>query len=805
MDTLNRFLGPILRSGISSWSRRRLPQIEGQIYAAGLLNKVTVHRDRWGIPRIEARNRSDLFFSQGFIHAQDRLWQMEVNRRAAKGELSELLGSMALETDRLTRTLGFRQIASQTWDNTSQKVRADVAAYTSGVNAYIENQYPLPIEFSLLRHKPSPWDVLDSASFARLMLWTLSHGWAGELTRARVQAKVGPEIAAELEPNYPVENPLTLPSGIEFNHLDIDGMMQAASGPFLSRGMEGSGRGSNGWIIGAGKSSSGHAILCNDVHLPITTPSLWYFNRLSLKNCVTGSPELNITGVSLPGLPYILVGHNDHVAWGATLSYVDCEDLFIEQFDPDCDRYYQVDSTWAEVEVREERIQVKGEDDHTERVLITRHGPVISPVINEKGMALALQSTALLPNKSFEGFAHLNEARNWDEFVGAVKLIESPSLNLLYADVADNIGYFLSGMVPVRPKDLGLVPSPGWKSENDWKGFVPFEEMPHGLNPKDGFLVSANNRLIGDDYPHYLGSLWMNGYRAKRIAELLIKKDRVSISDCAAIQMDLESIPGKALVGCLNDFRDLDDDASQALNILRRWDGWLGADSVGGAVYQVFVAHLSRELLEPLLGPELTDEFLGTGPHPVLVPVTEFHGQWMPTLLHTLQDPSSKLWDAPGGFRRTITRCFTETTSTLRSLFGTDSQSWTWGALHQISFDHLMSQQPPLDRVFGLGPMPIGGDMNTVLQTASAPGDPRAIPSVAPSYRQIVDLGNLRRSRAMYAPGQSGTLGSPHHDDMVSPWFRGEYFQMSTEGEASSGKRMMLVPLSSLPHEKSSY
>jgi len=768
----------MLKTTITAWSRRRLPQESGRIYVDGLEDKVSIQRDSWGIPHIEAKSRHDLFFAQGFVHAQDRLWQMEVNRRVAKGELAALLGPPALETDRLTRTLGFAYMAAEALGSSSDKVRNDVAAYTDGVNAYIADEHPLPIEFALLRHRPEPWDPLDSAAFGRLMLWTLSHGWAGELTRARLLEKVGPELARELEPIYPADNPLTLPQGIEFNRLEIDGMMGAAAGPYLARGMEGSGRGSNGWIISAGRSASGHAILCNDVHLPMTTPSLWYHSHLKAESGRANGHALHVTGASLPGLPYILIGHNESIAWGATLSFVDCEDLFIERFDVNREYHYLLDDNWLEADVRQELIEVKGDENHTEHVITTRHGPVISSVIDEKGLALSLQSTALMSNESFDGIAQLNEARNWDDFVESVRHIENPSLNIIYADSEENIGYFVSGKVPVRAEGQGLLPTPGWLSENDWQDFIPFEEMPHSLNPEGGYMVTANNRIVDDDYPHYLGSLWMNGFRARRITEMLEGRERISAADCQRMQMDLVSIPGTALAAALPELENGTDDARQALALLRTWDGLLDAESVGGAIYQVFIAQLTQDILEPILGRDFADEFLGAGPHPILVPITEFHGQWIPTLLRAVQNPNSLLWSAPGGSGETIERCLARTIQTLRSVLGDNMAEWRWGRLHQIRFDHLMAQQPPLDLVFGHGSFPIGGDMNTVLQTATPPNEPLAGPAVAPSYRQIIDMGELDNSRAMFAPGQSGHLGSPHYSDMVLPWLQGEFFEI---------------------------
>ncbi|MGB3713635.1 MAG: penicillin acylase family protein [Candidatus Promineifilaceae bacterium] len=797
MDAKDRLLVSILKSTFTYLGRRRFPQDSGRIYVGGLEDVVTVDRDKWGIPHIFARKRPDLFFAQGFVHAQDRLWQLEINRRAAKGELSALLGPSALETDRLTRTLGFAHVAADAWESASDSTRADVEAYTAGVNAYLLDNHPLPVEFTILRHRPDFWEPVDSVSFAHLMVWTLSHGWAGELTRARIIEQAGPEVASALEPAYPQDNPITLPHGIEFNGLSIDGMLLAASGPFLSRAPEGNGRGSNGWVISREHSATGHALLCNDMHLPMSAPSIWYFNHLRSESSDRDLPGIHVSGVSLPGLPYVLIGHNKNIAWGATLSFVDCEDLFVERLNPENNDFYLYKGNWIKADIRNERIEVKGATDHVERVITTRHGPIISPMIRDRQQVLALQSTALLSNQSFDGFALINEARDWNDFIEAVKRIESPSLNLLYADRMDNIGYFLSGRVPIRAKGQGLVPSPGWSGEYDWIGEVPFEEMPHALNPKEGLIVTANNRIVDDDFPHFLGSVWVNGYRARRITELLRQNVPVSLADCGNIQMDLKSIPGIELVDRLADFESNDPDAAQAMLLLRQWDGWLGPKSVGGAVYQVFLSILSRDILEPCLGQELADEYLGTGPNPVLMPITEFHGQWIPTLLGLLEKPSSTLWAGERGYTAIVERSLVRTVEELRKHLGADPAEWRWGRLHFLTFDHVMAQRTPLGDVFSPGPFPVGGDTNTVLQTAVAPSGSFGTCVVAPSYRQIIDMGNLDSTRAMYAPGQSGWLESHHYEDLVDPWLKGESFPMTQKkegGDASMEQNLLLIP-----------
>lgn len=451
MSLIHDVLGPVARVALTWLSRRRLPQIEGTLTLPGLSGSVEVIRDRWGVPHIYAGSSPDLFFAQGFVHAQDRLWQMELNRRTAQGRLSELFGELALETDRAVRAFGFNRLGRAAWCQFTEDARAVVMAYTAGVNAFLASpDTRLPIEFTLLGHRPEPWRPEDSAAFAQLMLWEMSHGWYHEIVRARVAEAVGEERAAELEIHHPESLPTTLPRGIEFNRLDPDGSLKAAGGPFLDRGM-----GSNAWAVSGFKSVTGEPVLCNDMHLPLSLPSIWYALHLV-------GAEFNVTGGSFPGVPMVLVGHNARIAWGCTLAFTDCEDLFVEKLDADDAHRYQFRGEWLEAEVITEPIQVKGwKEPHIEEVIVTRHGPIVSGAIGHGAQHLAVNSMALQPGSALDGWLLLNRASCWDEFVEAVRLIDATQLNVAYADVEGNIGHWVTGRVPVRAKGDGTVPAPG--------------------------------------------------------------------------------------------------------------------------------------------------------------------------------------------------------------------------------------------------------------------------------------------------------------------------------------------------------
>jgi penicillin amidase len=789
MPMLHDILGPILRTGLTWLSRRRLPQTDGSLTVPGLTAPVEVVRDRWGVPHIYAASAHDLFFAQGFVHAQDRLWQMELNRRTATGRLSELFGEVALDTDRAARTFGFGRLGQADWDCVDEELRAVVLAYTEGVNAFLQSpagQRSLPVEFTLLGHRPEPWRPEESLAFSRVMLWQLSHAWYGEIVRARVIEAVGEEHAAELEIEYPEQSPTTLPAGIEFHRLEPDGTLRGARGPFLQRGL-----GSNAWAISGPKTETGQPILCNDMHLPLMLPALWYGVHLV-------AASFQVTGVSLPGVPLVMVGHNAHIAWGMTLAFTDCEDLFVERLDAQNPHRYEFRGEWLEAEVIPEPITVKGRGEpHVEEVVVTHHGPIISDVVGFPDQRLAVNSMALRPCPAVRGWFLLNQASGWDEFVEAMRCIEAPQLNVAYADVQGNIGHWVTGKVPVRAKGEGMVPAPGWTGEYEWVGEVPFEEMPHALNPAQGYVVTCNQRLVPEDYPHFLGWVWMNGYRARRIVEVLESRGKVSVEDCRALHLDFTCIPGREFVQRLEGLAVEEPELQTALERLRAWDGRLTPESVGGAIYEVVRYTLVRNLLEPGLGEDLTFRLMGQGFHPLLLAASEFYGHDTVAMLRMLDNPDS-WWVAQAGGREVVLgRSLREAVAWLRQELGPDVGGWQWGRIHRAAFPHAMGLQKPLDRVFNRGPLPIGGDTDTPCQTAVLPNEPYDNNGWAPSFRQIVDMGDLPRSAFIVPPGQSGHLGSAHYDDLAAAWLEGDYLPMlwtreQVEHEAKS--RLTLSP-----------
>lgn len=788
MSFFLNILAPFLKLGITFFGKRRLPKIEGELNLPGLHSTVKVIRDKWGVPHINATDEHDLYFAQGFVHAQDRLWQMELLRRTATGTLSEIFGKIALDTDRTSRTFGFSRLGKQDWENIETDIRDVINAYTKGINAHINSlDTKTPIEFSLIKLKPELWKPEDSMALSRLMLFQMSHAWYGEIIRAKLIEAVGEENASLLEIHYHKENPSTLPKGIEFNRLDSEGNLIKEKGPFLQKNM-----GSNAWVISGKKSTTGNPILCNDMHLTITIPSIWYQNHLKNK-----TDKYSITGVSIPGLPMILVGHNDRIGWGMTFAYTDAEDIYIEKFDKNNPSMYKFKDEWKEAEVIAETILVKDDLNHLEKVYITHHGPVISGVLEDQTERLSICSMAQREVRSLRGWMLLNKAKNWDEFVNAMKHIDAPQLNVVYADVEGNIGHWVCGKIPIRKKGhTGMVPVPGWTGEYEWEGEVPFEDMPHALNPERGFIVTCNNKLVPDDFPYYLGSVWMNGYRAKIIEDYFESLEKISPEDCKKMHNDFTSLPG---IDFLKHFEgitieDPNPRVKEAFEMMKSWDGQLTADSIGGTLYSVTRFMTVRNILIPNLGEKLSNTYMGEGFHPLLLPSHEFYGHDTVVMLRLLDEPDNWWIKHAGGKEKLLLQSFNRAFEWLMTNIGTNMKKWQWGKIHSIEFAHSMAIDERMARVFNRGPIPVGGDTDTPCQMAILAEDPFMVKSWAPSWRHIMDMGDITKSVAMFAPGQSGQIGSKHYDDLIDPWVKGEYYPLLwTKGQIEQHTKGILI------------
>ena len=786
--------GKIMKTILKGMSKKRLSKIEGEISLQGLKNKVRIIRDTAGCPHIYAKNMEDVAFAQGYVQAQDRFWQMELNRRIACGQMSEIFGELALGTDITARAFGFKRIAKQDWELLDEDVKKILQAYTAGVNALIlDPNWRAPVELKLLKHeKPRKWENIDSIAFLRFIIWNMSGCWHLELPRLHLLDKVGIDAAKEIEPYYPQENP-TVMKNIEMNVYDENGILSAIKGPFITKGGA-----SNSWTISSSLSDTKGAIHCNDMHLGLTVPGIWYYNHLIVEN--TGQKQLNATGVSLPGVPFVFVGHNEYFSYGCTLARTDCEDLFLEKLDG---TKYEFKGEWKEAEVLEEVIKVKNKPAHTENIIITHHGPIIFKDINEENHAISYCGMSLRPSKLLNAYYKINTGKNWDDFVEAMSIYDAPQINFSYADVYGNTGLYVAGKVPIRAKGTGIIPVPGWTGEFDWVDEIPFDKMPHVFNPESGVIVTCNNKLVSDDYPYFLTGVCMNGYRAKRITDLIKEKGIVQFpDDHIELQMDVKSLDGLAIINSIADYQSNDPQIHEILSRLREWDGNASIDSTPGLFYEVLNLNLLKTIFLPILGEKLTYEFFGMvfKDNAILGNLCDMYAQVGPLLVKVLNDPKSWWIEQNGGKKNVLDKAFAESLKWLKGKFGSKWHSSTWGEVHRAIIPHAMGQQKPLGEVFNIPDnkgKPIDGDSNTVNLTAIDFLNPYNLEFVAASYRQIIDLGNFENSYFIYPTGQSGHLASPHYSDMYEKWRTGKYLPMlwsDKQIEANKGSELILNP-----------
>ncbi len=795
--------------------RRSLPATGGRLRVPGLQSPVQVLRDRWGVPHIYAEQAHDLFLAQGYVHAQDRLWQMELQRRTGHGRLAELFGEIALDTDRFVRVMGFGRLAERELSQLSEPGRAAIEAYVQGVNALIEQSARrLPLEFTLLRVRPAPWQPVDVLVWCKMLAQNLARGWITEALRAQIVAAVGPERAALLEPEYLAHHPLTVPAGARYRPglggEDLAGA--AAASRALGNGEIG--QGSNGWAAGGAHTAHGGALLANDVHLLLQVPSLWYENHLS-------GGEYHVTGASLPGAPGVVIGHNERIAWGMTNGENDVQDLFIERFDPNDPSRYLFRGEWLQAELVREEIAVKGRAaPHVEQVRITRHGPVISGLmLSDEGQKtndqavnqaqarsssavgassvveeLALRWTALDPSQAFDSALALNRARDWGSFRAAVAQWTSPTLNFLYADVEGHFGYAFGGHMPLRSQGDGRLPAPGWLGEHEWAGLIPADELPQALDPDQGFVVSANNQITGDDYPYPMPSEYLPGYRAARISQLLEQTGPHTERSFARIQSDLRSLPGLELAALAGRLPADDALARAARDTLAAWDGELAPDSVGATIYDRLREQLLERAYAEVAGP--LGQTAGTGAFAALLGNT-YLWRALPRLLRRLAERDDG-WLLAGRTGDTLlAEAWRAALAELRAELGDDITRWEYGRVHTLTLRHPLGMVRALAPIFNRGPFPTGGDADSV-RMGHAPRKHAGAPYyVAPSYRQICNPAHWDSSQSIHPVGQSGQPASKHYADFVQPYLHMQYHPMPwsrTRVEDATVARLMLEP-----------
>ncbi len=772
-------LAVLAAAGMYLHLRRSLPALEGEIAVAGLGARVEILRDAFGIPHIFAASLEDAQFALGFVHAQDRLWQMEMNRRIGSGRLAELLGPRALEADRFLRTLGVRRAAEANLERYDEETTRLLEAYAGGVNAFIDSGPVLPPEFWLLRASPEPWTSADTVVWTKMMAWDLGGNWRNELLRLRMAKSLSLARIEEFFAPYPGDAAVKLPElAAKWGRTPFSVASQSAQEngvrPHLSEGGA-----SNSWVVSGDRTASGKPLLANDPHLGLSAPSLWYFAHLH-------APGLEVIGASLPGVPGILLGRNERIAWGFTNTGPDVQDLYLEK-------------DGAKFTIIEDVIKVRGAPDEKLRIRVSRHGPVISDVsrtaqeATPPGHALAMAWTALAEDDlTVQAGARLQRAGNWTQFLAALRDFHAPQQNITYADVEGNIGFVAAGKVPVRKPEnalAGLAPAPGWDRRYDWAGFIPFEELPRRYNPGSGAIVTANHKITPPGYPHHITSEWQPPYRARRIEELLAAVRSHGTPSFARMQLDTVSLAARELLPQLISTRPASQEGKAALDLLAAWDGTMAAERPEPLILVAWWRELARAMFADELGEAFRPAwatralFMGN-----VLADRDGQARWCDNVRTAQKESCADI----------LQISLEAALADLRSRYG-EPRDWKWGEAHEARLRHRPFTRDNLLRRWFDVVVASPGDAYTVNVGRSNfedDADPYGNRHAA-SLRAIYDLADPQASLFIHPGGQSGNPFSAHYRSFAGAWARGEYVPMVTDRarlESQGVQRLVLTP-----------
>ncbi len=749
-------------------ARRPLPKQKGTIVLDGLEGPVRVRRDRWGVPHVEAGSAADLWFAEGFCHGQDRLWQLDFYRRVVSGRVAEMAGEEGLPIDRLMRTLGIRRTAEREAATLEPGLLALLNRFCEGVNAAAADAKAMPFEMQLLRLSWKPWRPVDILSLGKLLAFGLSTNWESELLRADMVRALGPELAARLDPTYPADNPVVTQEAWSGDGLAIVEQIDAVR---RSIGLAAEASGSNNWAVSGKHSASGSPLIAGDPHLPPSMPGIWYQVGLTLG-------DRFVRGASLPGMPGVYMGQNNDVCWTFTNVMADVQDLFVERIEGD---RYMFEDEWRPLEIVREEIPVKGRDaPEVLDVRIIHHGPLVNDALGtDAGEPLALRWQTLDQPTAFSGMFELHEISSGPELVAKLADHSSPASNLVWADRHGSIGYKLIGRLPLRRGGCPDLPKPGWTGEFEWEGTIPYDEMPEVVDPESGFLVTANNRIVGDEYPHHITSEWLDGFRAERIEQLLRASSEHDIEGFEAMQSDNLSLPGIEAARRLGRMTPRGQRESSAVERLRSWDGRLDPDSIAGTIYQAFLLRLAREVARAAIGDrDLCERWLDRADNGFTPHVTS-PWRWHSHLMKLWEEGDEELIGRP--WEDLVLEALSGALDDLSDRFGPDPEGWRWGHVHEMEFPHPLGEANPLLRKLLNRSLKAGGAQETVSQIAYDPNDPyKAV--WAPSWRMVADPTAPERSRWQMFTGQSGHPASPHYDDLQADWLEGRTQRMAGEG-----------------------
>ena len=748
---------------------RGLPDYTGEVRISGLSDKVIVYRDAHAVPHLYAKNERDLYMAVGYCMAQDRLWQMDLLRRVTNGRLSEIFGADLVDTDLLMRALRIPEKAKQVINSTERPMLDLLQAYCDGVNRYIEtHKDALPPEFAILGYSPEPWKMEHSVSLVCYMAWDLTMPWGSEMALIKIGMKVDRSRYEDLVPHIREYKSTVYPDFAQLvEEGDFRNSLMAKTDVLDSLGLRVF-RGSNNWAVSGMKSADGMPILANDMHLGLFAPGIWYQMHQSVEG------QLDVTGVVLPGQPAVVCGHNSDIAWGMTNVMIDDMDFYVEKINPANPEEYEYRGAWRKMEVRKEKIRVSDGETVEKELKFTVHGPVISEFRKLKGQVVTMHWIGNEKSNELRTVFLLNRAKNWNDFRDAIRTFRSISQNIVYADVKGNIGLYCAAGIPVRKKGNGLGLAPGWTGEYDWQGFVPFERQPHVFNPPSGYVVSANNKTVGEGYPYFIGHWFEMPWRYDRIKEMLTAKDKLSIEDFMSMQSDHRS---KLALSMRDDIvNEMKGDTSlsplekKALDIFSAWDCNVRGESGAAALFEKFYITFISNCFRDKMGTELFGHFVEGR----VVPGFAVDSIWKNRKSLWFDDISTK--ERKEGFTDMVRKSYRESVAWLTEELGGDPGSWKWREIHRFTLSHPLGSVKLLNFLFGLnrGPFEMGGSFHTVCPYSYNFGKPFAVTDGA-SERHIFSTSDWDKSLTVIPTGTSGIPASDFYCDQTDDYIKGKY------------------------------
>lgn len=806
-------LAGVVAGGGMWWLRESQPAYSGVVESVPVGSPVRVLFDELAVPHVFADGWNDAYFTIGYLHARDRLWQMEMQRRVGQGRVAEILGNRASDLDRFMRTLGLYHAAENSLRALSGETRQALQSYARGVNQYLDNrEEPLPLEFQLTLHEPEPWQPADSVVWTKTMALILSGNYRKELLLAQLLSRLAPEQVMELFPGYRPDDPVTLPgqtspdpppapprpsphpsalgSARLYVHEEIDELWP------LGRVRPGGTIASNHWVVAGHYTESGAPILANDPHLALDAPSLWYLVRLEVG-------DRGVAGATVPGVPFHILGQNDSLAWGMTNTGSDVQDLVLERLKPGDPTQYLARGEWTAIAERREVIRVRFKEAIAHPVRSTRHGPLLSDVspvaatVAGSGYVLALSFTALQgEDRTLDAVRELNVSRTWKEARDALEMVAAPQQNFVIADTEGSIGFIAPARVPIRDGYDGRLPVLGEIHDTLWMGDIPYEELPTASNPLQGWIANANNAVVDGGYPYVLSFDWEAPYRAARIESRLMERTRsaespFTLEDAVDMQMDTVSLAALELLPAMTGIAAIEPASAAALERLRAWTGEMDRERPEPALFYLWISELDRALFADELG-SIYPAFAGVHPRTIIGVLDGLH--------HWCDDvrTSTPVETCEQMLERSLSRAVAQG----RALYGDDIETWRWGRLHRAPLRHaLLGRLPGFRELFDIGIETGGGNYTLnrgatfVGATAEPGGQPPFSHVHGPGYRAVYDLKNPERSRFVISTGQSGNPLSRHYGDQVQPWRDGHYFPLFAEPEILLAKARGVLEL----------